>query len=547
MGEDFKVLLQAIIDDSSLTDIQKQLARKKLEITADIDLDLQKFVNSTDHAEKAIKDFAEKIKAEFKKIDPTLDINDKQALQYARQYYTQVTKGAKEAVREQEKLNESQKKQNLETQEKYYKKIIQNNKEIFSLRNKLITSGEKESEEIERQIKLLEKRNKYNYGQLDSKGLKDNNWERTVNDLENVHSRQLKINESHKDDLDIKKQLTEEEKRLSKETEKRLALEKKQRDKVVDIQYDLDTEKYATQINAVTTQLSKFDSKSGAVFTEAKQSADALRVSYDALQNAMNDPTLSNANKIAAEEAYQKALAKTQNLLRQLNSNTDNKIVQVGDTQRVNLIATLSKYLENNTAMTRENQKVIERWIATLSSSDDMTVGAIKNINNEFKKLDAQLRSTGQLGLSTVDKFKNAWEKFGGWSIATGSIMAVYNQLRKIPQEVLKVDSALVELNKVSNESGATIRAYFDDASETAKELGATISDVINSTADWARLGYNLPDAAELARVATVYKNVGDGISMEDATSSIISTLKAKNCLVIQKCVTRTYLIAGKA
>ena len=56
--------------------------------------------------------------------------------------------------------------------------------------------------------------------------------------------------------------------------------------------------------------------------------------------------------------------------------------------------------------------------------------------------------------------------------------------------------------------------------------MGATISDTISATADWSRNGYNIPDAKELAEVALLYKNVGDGIDITEANESLISTLK---------------------
>jgi TP901 family phage tail tape measure protein len=39
-------------------------------------------------------------------------------------------------------------------------------------------------------------------------------------------------------------------------------------------------------------------------------------------------------------------------------------------------------------------------------------------------------------------------------------------------------------------------------------------------------MGYNIPDSKQLAEVAMLYKNVGDGISIDDANSSLISTLQ---------------------
>lgn len=46
----------------------------------------------------------------------------------------------------------------------------------------------------------------------------------------------------------------------------------------------------------------------------------------------------------------------------------------------------------------------------------------------------------------------------------------------------------------------------------------------------FARLGYTLEEATTLADVATVYKNVGDGLEdINEASQSIISTMKAFN------------------
>ena len=68
---------------------------------------------------------------------------------------------------------------------------------------------------------------------------------------------------------------------------------------------------------------------------------------------------------------------------------------------------------------------------------------------------------------------------------------------------------------------------FSDRAAKTARDLGASISDYVSATADWSRLGYNMPDAEELARVSTLLKNVGDGIeSVTDASSYMISVLK---------------------
>lgn len=65
--------------------------------------------------------------------------------------------------------------------------------------------------------------------------------------------------------------------------------------------------------------------------------------------------------------------------------------------------------------------------------------------------------------------------------------------------------------------------------------MGASLTDFVNSTADFAKLGYSISDSSELAKVATMYLNVGDDLDgIDDATSTIVSTLKAFNMTASQ-------------
>ena len=119
---DFKIILEAMIDTSSLTNAQKQLAKERLKVSADIDF--SNFVSEK-----------QKIKQLANEINEILgnSLKPSEALSWANQYWKQMQSGAKQAQREQEKLNQAQKKSSLETQEKYNQKIINKKKTIYSL------------------------------------------------------------------------------------------------------------------------------------------------------------------------------------------------------------------------------------------------------------------------------------------------------------------------------------------------------------------------------------------------------------------------------
>ena len=106
------------------------------------------------------------------------------------------------------------------------------------------------------------------------------------------------------------------------------------------------------------------------------------------------------------------------------------------------------------------------------------------------------------------------------------SFYDLINVGREIVTNIKEIDTALTELRKVSDATEQRLTTNFKNSADTAKELGATISDVISATADWSRMGFDIDESEELARVSTLYKNVGDGIDIETANNSLISTLQ---------------------
>lgn len=97
---------------------------------------------------------------------------------------------------------------------------------------------------------------------------------------------------------------------------------------------------------------------------------------------------------------------------------------------------------------------------------------------------------------------------------------------RELISTVNEIDASMTELAKVSNASDTRLEQSFKRSTETAQEMGSTITDVINSTADWSRIGYSVDDAEELARITTLFQTVGDNMTQETASQSMVSTLK---------------------
>lgn len=202
-----------------------------------------------------------------------------------------------------------------------------------------------------------------------------------------------------------------------------------------------------------------------------------------------------------------------------------------------NSLYTAQRYLSNNSKITTDPAiyarylEYIERYQELLKSGK-ITQQNGQEYASEASKEFAELKKAVQdAGLETdtlAMKFKKLFETNIKSQFASQVISMVEQGLRQIYQNVVNIDSAMTELKKVTNETDNTYDAFLDDAGTRAKNLGASISDIVTASADFARLGYNLKDSNELADAAVLYQHVGDGISsVNDASESIISTMKA--------------------
>lgn len=154
------------------------------------------------------------------------------------------------------------------------------------------------------------------------------------------------------------------------------------------------------------------------------------------------------------------------------------------------------------------------------------TSGSVKNIDDITDSVKNAQKSTSSFG----DMFKKALGIGTYATLAAKSIRLIGKAAKEALSNVKVLDKSMTELRKVTDETPQTYKKILSDASTTAKEIGTSINGLIDSTADFARLGYSIGDSQQLAKTANIYAQIGDGVSSVDAaTKSIISTMAAFN------------------
>ena len=290
---------------------------------------------------------------------------------------------------------------------------------------------------------------------------------------------------------------------------------------------NLGTSKFDDEILEITTKFGRLSAKSD----ELKTGIEQLRGAFDQIKAASTNQDIEAL--IAANTRYE-------NILRDVNSQLRQQAVieqQAADAERraasnaaleqsrAKLSLDMDNWLKENSAAAKDFGARIKELQAQIANCDKTNLSRLRA---EFINIKKEAQLAGKSTQSLGDKLKAQFSKYSSYLSVASLFSYAYQGLRDMFNQVVAIDTAMTELKKVTNETDASYNSFLSRAAIKSKELGTTIDGLVESTADFARLGYGFEESQGLAEVANIYAVVGDEIdSVADATQSLISTLAA--------------------
>ena len=272
------------------------------------------------------------------------------------------------------------------------------------------------------------------------------------------------------------------------------------------------------------TLLDKVNESSDPVSAAKEWAKNNLDISPDKI-NSVTDAI--NQLNIAYREATQEAKDFNKEASRERSINKASMEV-------ANLKATIHDYIaEHKKLEGTDVGKSLYELLEALNQSD--APEKIGELKKKYAELRAESKKLGLESKNLLDMFEKLFGQHLSTMITMAALHQMQNGLRVVYQNVVEIDTAITELRKVSEYAGKSLEEYMGRAAEQAQRLGVSISDYVNSTADWKRLGYSDEDAENLATYSTLLRNVGDGIDDVNTSSSyLISTLQGFGLLADQ-------------
>lgn len=290
--------------------------------------------------------------------------------------------------------------------------------------------------------------------------------------------------------------------------------------------YDKRLDSYNGKIDKYKTTINRFNNGgwTSSAYLENVQAVKNAVKEYETLLNELKgkDASLVTSDDINRLDNYEKKIKDT--IATVTNMSAAEKGYNFVSAQKE--LDKIHKLLAENSKMSSEAKAKIRAYYAEIESGNPSM--SLDKIHGEILKIYNAEVEAGRAGRTLWDTLKNSgFHQIAAQMAGMFGVYDVINVVKEGINTVRELDTAMTEVRKVSDATEAQYTSFRDTVSSTAKEIASTNKELLNSSADFLRLGYSLEQAEDLAKNATLFVNVGDGVDITEATEDMITAMKA--------------------
>lgn len=283
---------------------------------------------------------------------------------------------------------------------------------------------------------------------------------------------------------------------------------------------------------AITGVTAQFDKLSSSGHTKLAQIQTDLQT-LNSLQATMATTT-DNTVLISSYEQYEQVLARVQNNLKIVTTATKEQAAAAKEAAVANntmmkstaLSNKIEAWMNQNTAAAQRFGEELRKIQAVLANNQNPA--QLTSLSAEFAKIQAQAKAAGLVTNQFAQSVKNVGLQLLGLTSGVAALRKLIQVIRDGINTVIELDTALIDLKKTTTMSGSDLATFYKDANKAAKEFGVTTKDIIQSAADWSRLGFSDKTSSEtMAKLAAQFSAISPGVDIDSATTGLVSVIKA--------------------
>ena len=246
---------------------------------------------------------------------------------------------------------------------------------------------------------------------------------------------------------------------------------------------------------------------------------DAMREKAEELQSYF---PINPTDEVAIDRVH-KLSDEMEQMAKEIRSNPEYK--NATDTAQAALSKKAETWAAKNSAAIKADPEGFERIRQAIR--DINTLSEQNEASNMLDQFIAKSNEAGNAGMRFVDIVKKRFVSLGAYLASFASFYRIIGWAKQAIQVVTELDTAMMELKKVSNESAKSYSDFLKGSFDQADVVGGNAKQIVESTAAWKRLGKTFEESQEAAQASVKLLNVSEFDNIDDATTSLISMRQA--------------------
>lgn len=306
--------------------------------------------------------------------------------------------------------------------------------------------------------------------------------------------------------------------------EDKIAIFKQFRSAVSDLNNDIkDLQKQnrlSANLNKLITDVAAFKASTNAIGIDLSELDNALELA-ESVKGSKNVNELE-ASVIKLRNALTSAKGESKIAYSDLGVERLSKDIDVAYKRLLDFEKRWSAF-KSNPELNAQFEKLKADFEGLIAEPNQQGFALIKKRVQEFS---ADISLAGLKTKDFGDRLRDAFRQLTSYLGATSFVAVFAKGLKDMTSQVIELEDAMSQLRMVTEESGEAYDSFLKSANKRAKELALSTKELVTSSVEFARLGFDTDQALSLAENANVFSKVGF-LDAESATTSLISTMKA--------------------
>ncbi|NMP62849.1 phage tail tape measure protein, partial [Bacillus velezensis] len=179
------------------------------------------------------------------------------------------------------------------------------------------------------------------------------------------------------------------------------------------------------------------------------------------------------------------------------------------------------------TSISPENSRALQNYINSVNQLNVKTPNItrqMQSLSMQFREIQSNASSSSRQVSSFGEKLKQAFTGMPAYMLAGSALFGGVTALKSIVSQVVEIDTLMTNIRRVMDAPDYKFNELLQTSIELGDSLSNKISDILQMTGDFGRMGFDESELSTLTKTAQVLQNVSD-LTPDDTVNTLTAAM----------------------